>query len=109
MIRSTTSSFDEFFEDSKYVAFKNHLYNYRLRKRAVEKILQGEVPELILEVGSGISPAMTRTRRIIYYDFSFTIMKTLKQKIVTGKGVVCRRRRHTSIFPIRCFFSHNQF
>ncbi len=88
MKRSATTSFDGFFEDSKYVAFKNHLYNYRLRKRAVEKALQGDVPELILEVGSGISPVMTRTRRIIYSDLSFTAMKALKQSLSRGWYVV---------------------
>ena len=88
MKRSTTTSFDGFFEDSKYVAFKNLLYNYLLRKRAVEKALQGDVPELILEVGSGISPVMTRTRRIIYSDLSFTAMKALKQSLGRGWYVV---------------------
>jgi SAM-dependent methyltransferase len=88
MKRSATTSFDGFFEDSKYVAFKNHLYNYRLRKRAVEKALQGDLPELILEVGSGISPVMTRTRRIIYSDLSFTAMKALKQSLGRGWYVV---------------------
>lgn len=107
MIKSTTTSFDEFFEDSKYVAFKNHLYKYLLRKRAVEKTLQVDVPERILEVGSGISPVMTRTRRIIYSDLSFTAMKAIKQSL--GKGWFSVADDMHSTFQVRCFFSHSQF
>jgi len=84
MIRSATNNFDSFFEERKYITFKNHLYNYLLRKRAVEKALQDDEPELILEVGSGISPVMTLARSIIYSDLSFTAMKALKQSL--GKG-----------------------
>lgn len=88
MYRPTTNNFDSFFEDRKYITFKNHLYNYLLRKRAVEKALQDDEPELILEVGSGISPVMTRARSIIYSDFSFTAMKALKQSSDRGCYVV---------------------
>ncbi len=56
-----TNRFQDFFEESKYTLLKNYLYNYRLRKMAVEKCLHHENIKLILEVGSGISPVMTRT------------------------------------------------
>jgi SAM-dependent methyltransferase len=79
-----TNRFQGFFEETKYTVLKNYLYNYLLRKMTVEKNLQEEKPELTLEVGSGISPVMTRTSRIIYSDFSFTAIKTLKQSL--GKG-----------------------
>ena len=79
-----TNRFQDFFEETKYTALKNYLYNYLLRKMIIEKNLQGERPELILEVGSGISPVMTRTSHIIYSDFSFTAVKALKQSL--GKG-----------------------
>ena len=65
MNHSKTNRFQDFFEESKYTLLKNYLYNYRLRKMAVEKSLQNENIKLILEVGSGISPVMTRTNLII--------------------------------------------
>lgn len=76
--------FQDFFEENAYTVLKNYLYNYLLRKMIIEKNFQGESPDLILEVGSGISPVMTRTSRIIYSDFSFTAVKALKQRL--GKG-----------------------
>ena len=84
MKRLRSNRFQDFFEETKYIALKNYLYNYLLRKMIVEKNLQGQSPELILEVGSGISPVMTRTSHIIYSDFSFTAVKALKNSL--GKG-----------------------
>ncbi len=66
MNHSNTNHFQDFFEESKYTLLKNYLYNYFLRKMAVEKSLQNENIKLILEVGSGISPVMTRTSISIY-------------------------------------------
>lgn len=79
-----TNRFQSLFEEDKYVILKNYLYNYLLRKLAVEKNLLQERPELILEVGSGISPVMTRTNRIIYSDLSFRALQILKH--AHGKG-----------------------
>lgn len=79
-----TNRFQDFFEEDKYIVLKNYLYNYLLRKIAVEKNLRNERVELILEVGSGISPVMTRTNRIIYSDLSFTALQILKR--THGKG-----------------------
>ncbi len=39
--------FADFFKEGKYVTLKNHLYNYLLRKRAIEKCLQQESPASI--------------------------------------------------------------
>ena len=80
--------FQDFFEETKYTALKNCLYNYLLRKMIVEKNLKGEKLELLLEVGSGISPVMTRTSRIVYSDLSFTAIKALKQSLNKGWFVV---------------------
>jgi hypothetical protein len=63
--------FQDFFKENKYTTLKNYLYNYHLRKLAVEKNLQNENTELILEVGSGISPVMMKSRDIIYSYLSF--------------------------------------
>ena len=80
--------FADFFKEGRYVILKNHLYNYLLRKRAIEKCLQQESPALILEVGSGISPVVTKFRRIVYSDLSYDAIKILKQTQKTGYYVV---------------------
>ena len=80
--------FQEFFEEDKYIFLKNFLYNYLLRKNVFEKNLKHENVELILEVGSGISPVMTKTSSIIYTDLSFTAIKVLRQIHKKGWHVV---------------------
>ena len=85
---SNVNRFQDFFEESKYTLLKNYLYNYRLRKMAVEKSLQHENIKLILEVGSGISPVMTRTRDIVYSDLSFAAIRLLKHSCGKGYYVV---------------------
>lgn len=79
-----SNRFQDFFEEDRYTFLKNYLYNYLLRKAAVEKSLQHDRPELILEVGSGISPVMTRTGRIVYSDLSLTAVQILRR--THGKG-----------------------
>jgi ubiquinone/menaquinone biosynthesis C-methylase UbiE len=81
---NNTNRFQDFFEEDKYIFLKNYLYNYLLRKMAVENNLLKERTKLILEVGSGLSPVMTRTNNIIYSDLSFTAIQILKNK--HGKG-----------------------
>ncbi len=76
--------FQAFFEDEKYVTLKNHLYNYLLRKRAVEKAMQKEVKDLVLEIGSGISPVLTSWDRMVYSDLSASALDMLKK--IHGKG-----------------------
>ncbi|MBN2397954.1 MAG: hypothetical protein JXI32_06195 [Deltaproteobacteria bacterium] len=84
----TSNRFQEFFEEDRYVFLKNYLYNYLLRKMAVEESLRKEKPELILEVGSGISPVVTRTGRIVYSDVSLTAVRILKRTYGRGHCVV---------------------
>ena len=88
MNHSKANRFQDFFEESKYTLLKNYLYNYRLRKMAVEKSLRYENIKLILEVGSGISPVMTSTNLIIYSDLSFTALQILKHAYGNGLYVV---------------------
>lgn len=76
--------FHEFFAQPGYVALKNYLYNYQLRKRAIETALARESCELILEIGSGLSPVMTQSDRIVYSELSFRGLRHLKQ--THGKG-----------------------
>jgi ubiquinone/menaquinone biosynthesis C-methylase UbiE len=76
--------FQDFYEEGSYVTLKNFLYNYRLRKKSVENTFKRETPEFILEMGSGISPVMTKTKRIIYSDLSLTALQILKR--IHGEG-----------------------
>lgn len=84
MTSANENRFQDFFENEKYVTLKNHLYNYLLRKRAVEKVMQNEEKDLILEIGSGISPVLTSWDRVVYSDLSFSALRMLRQ--LPGKG-----------------------
>jgi hypothetical protein len=68
MRQSEANPFHEFFADSRYLSLKNHLYNYVLRKRAIEKRLQTGHMDMVLEVGSGISPTVTYFKKVVYTD-----------------------------------------
>ncbi|MBU4582311.1 MAG: methyltransferase domain-containing protein, partial [Proteobacteria bacterium] len=59
-----------------------------LRRRAVRKYLQSETGELILEVGSGLSPMMEASDRIVYSELSFPALRTLKRRQGRGYFVV---------------------
>ena len=89
MKHSQDNRFEDFFEDEKYIVLKNYLYNYRLRKRAVERVM-GEEEEkgLVLEVGSGISPVLTSCDHVVYSDISFSGLSTLRQVQRKGYYVV---------------------
>jgi len=88
MNQSEINRFQAFFDESSYIHLKNCLYNYLLRKLAFEKNLRYERHDLILEVGSGISPMVTNTDRIIYTDLSFSALKVLKHEHGRGRYVV---------------------
>lgn len=80
--------FQDFFTDHQYLSLKNYLYNYLLRKRAVKKCLNHERLELILEIGSGISPLASNFSNVIYSDISFDAIKSLRQIQKSGYYVV---------------------
>lgn len=84
MGRSNDNRFQDFFEEEQYVGLKNHLYNYLLRKRAIEGSLRRASCERVLEVGSGISPVMTAEDRIVYSDLSFLACRTLRRHLGNG-------------------------
>lgn len=88
MTSSGDNRFQDFFEDEKYLALKNYLYNYLLRKRAVEKAMLNENKDVVLEIGSGISPVLTSWDRVVYSDLSFSALRTLKQIHTKGYYVV---------------------
>ena len=78
MVHNPRNKFKELYKDNKYISVKNYLYNYLLRKRAIAKCLKDSKCELILEVGSGISPLVTDRNNIVYSDISFEAMQILK-------------------------------
>lgn len=80
--------FDDFFADEAYVSLKNHLYNYRLRRRAVRKQMKSGGGELSLEVGSGMSPMTEASNRVVYSELSFSALRTLKKTQPEGLFVV---------------------
>jgi ubiquinone/menaquinone biosynthesis C-methylase UbiE len=83
-----TGTFQQLFKEQKYLSIKNYLYNYLLRKRAVEKCLKNDRSGWILEVGSGISPLVTETDNIVYSDISLDAIRVLKQIRAGGYHVV---------------------
>jgi SAM-dependent methyltransferase len=84
MTSAGDNRFQDFFEDEAYVALKNYLYNYLLRKRAVEKAMQDEEKGIVLEIGSGISPVLTSWDRVVYSDLSFSALRQSRR--LQGKG-----------------------
>jgi len=88
MNHTNANRFQDFFKENQYTTLKNYLYNYQLRKRAVEKNLENENVELILEVGSGISPVIMKFRNIVYSDLSFSAVQFLKHSYGKGYYVV---------------------
>ena len=88
MEHDMNNRFQEFFKGDKYILLKNYLYNYLLRKMAFEKKMKNEMAGLILEVGSGISPVITKTNQIIYTDLSHTAIQILRYTHRKGLYVV---------------------
>jgi len=81
---SHDNRFQDFFVDDKYIILKNYLYNYLLRKYAVEKVLRNEKQGMILEVGSGISPIVTTGNSVVYSDLSILAIQTMKRNLAKG-------------------------
>ena len=79
-----SNRFESFFKEGDYLFLKNYLYNYLLRKRAIEKSMGNESPAKILEVGSGISPVATRFSGTVYTDLSYEAVRLLKRNQRTG-------------------------
>jgi len=70
--------FEDFFRNKTYLSLKNHLYNYRIRKMAVERELADLHHGSILEIGCGISPLTKGTDFIVYLDISLAALMKLK-------------------------------
>jgi SAM-dependent methyltransferase len=85
---SDCNRFEDFFANGAYVSLKNHLYNYLLRRRAIRKCMQFRQRDLVLEVGSGLSPMVDASARIVYSELSFAALRTLKRRQGRGFFVV---------------------
>ena len=94
--------FEDFFADDAYVALKNYLYNYLLRRQAVRKCLRAEVGELILEVGSGLSPMTEASDGIVYSELSVPALRSLKRMHKRGRFVAADAAHLP--FPAGSFF-----
>ena len=84
---SQLDNFSSLFEDEDYVLLKNYLYNYLLRKNAVEKNIDVEKRGLMLEVGSGLSPMITNTNSIVYSELSLAALRILRRRQRSGSYV----------------------
>lgn len=80
--------FEDFFTEHKYVVLKNYLYNYLLRKRAINRAIRDDRRELMLEVGSGLSPIITGVDNVVYSELSFKALQNLKHRNGRGRYVV---------------------
>lgn len=72
--------FESFFQDSLYLYYKNHLYNYLVRRRTIREGLQGRPKRRTLELGCGTSPILRREEGAIHTDLSWRALSHL------GKG-----------------------
>jgi SAM-dependent methyltransferase len=80
-------NFGSLFENENYVLLKNYLYNYLLRKKAVEKNITIGNQGLVLEVGSGLSPMVTNTNTVVYSELSLQALRILKRRHGRGSHV----------------------
>jgi SAM-dependent methyltransferase len=83
-----SNRFQDFFEEDRYVLLKNYLYNYLLRRRAVQRELAQETHGIILEVGSGISPIIMDRDKVAYTELSPLALQILRRHHGRGWYVV---------------------
>ena len=84
---SQIDNFGSLFENENYVLLKNYLYNYLLRKKAVERNITIGNQGFILEVGSGLSPMVTNTNTVVYSELSLEALRILKRGHSRGSYV----------------------
>lgn len=72
--------FNYFFKDAGYLKLKNYLYNYRIRRQSIQRIMGTDI-EKILEVGSGMSPMTDAVHfPVIYSDLSTEALEILNRQ-----------------------------
>ena len=89
--QKNSNPFEVFYQSPVYLEFKNHLYNYRLRRSEIRKqLLKLKAPGPILEIGSGISTMADTSfgRPVIFSDLSIEGVSFLKQKGIAKHALV---------------------
>lgn len=87
MLDKNEVRFRAFHVNPHYIALKNHLYNYLVRKKAVVQGITSAQRGPVLEVGSGLSPMLTRhSHLMVYTDLSFEGLRYLRR--INPKGVM---------------------
>jgi ubiquinone/menaquinone biosynthesis C-methylase UbiE len=70
--------FETFFRDPLYLLYKNHLYNYLVRRWTIRAALKGRRFERVLEIGCGISPMLNVSAGAIRTDLSWQALSCLE-------------------------------
>jgi ubiquinone/menaquinone biosynthesis C-methylase UbiE len=78
--------FETFFRDPLYLIYKNHLYNYLVRRWTIQGALKGRSFKQILEVGCGISPMAEEARNAVRTDLSWQALSFLDGRDAKGGG-----------------------
>lgn len=80
--------FEDFYQNPYYLEFKNHSYNYRVRRRSIRRELKVSKPSgFILEIGSGVSSMTKGGPEVIYSDISSLSVRYLKEKFKTSHAI----------------------
>ena len=70
--------FELFFQDPIYLLYKNHLYNFLIRRLVIGQNFHSISPqEMVLELGCGISPILKETIGAVRTDFSWRALTYL--------------------------------
>ena len=84
--------FKTFFRDPLYLIYKNHLYNYLVRRWTIRGALRGRSFNQILEVGCGISPMANASIRSLRTDLSWralAILEIVNRDREKSRSVAC--------------------
>ncbi len=76
-----SSQFDQLFADSTYLELKNRLFSYQLRRRLLANILRDRPAQILLDLGSGISPIVPPSLSTVYGDISPAAMRFLSRRV----------------------------
>jgi SAM-dependent methyltransferase len=87
-VASRSNRFEDFFQNPNYIALKNYLYNYTLRKHAIMKSIHIDEGRTALEIGSGMSPMIVSRENVIYCDLSFSGLQILRKMLNRGSYIV---------------------
>jgi ubiquinone/menaquinone biosynthesis C-methylase UbiE len=80
MENKNANRFQTFFEEQAYIWAKRYIYNYHVRRRAVNKCMGPHKKRLVLETGAGVAPVVRDSTDVVYTDLSFTAVRFLKKE-----------------------------